>query len=208
MELFAFQGNRGMGKTLGMVLYAKYLQEHTGCSLFSNFPFVGSNEFYSFDDFKKVAECKHSVLMLDECHNDLDARDYASSKVKYLTHMIFYLRKLRCTMFLTTPLFRTISKQVRDVTNIVVCCSKDSNFFFYDFYDNERAAFLKRRKILRQKAFDLCESVYDTNSIVEPLIFPDNKNDFLKLLSEIKQINATHNQASASSQNACCSGSV
>lgn len=195
MELLVFQGNRGMGKTLGMVLYAKYLQEHTGCSLFSNFPMNGSDGFYSFDDFKKVATCENSILLLDECHNDLDGRDSQSRNVKYLTHMIFYLRKLRCTMLLTTPLFRSIAGQVRDVTNIVVCCSKNRDYFFYDFWDNDNSVFLKRRNINREKALVLCDSVYDTKGIVSPLKFPEDRNGFVKLLEEIKQINEMHTYA-------------
>jgi len=186
MELMVFEGNRGMGKTLGMVLYAKYLQERTGCSLFSNFPVAGSQEFYRFDDFKKVAASKKSILLLDECHNDLDGRDALSRNVKYLTHIVFYLRKMDCVLFLSTPLFKSIAVQVRDVTNVLVRCSKDQNFFCYDFFDLDNSIFLKRRRIEKNKAFAICKSVYDTKSIVLPLSFPEDKAGFLNLLEEIK----------------------
>lgn len=196
MELIVFEGNRGMGKTLGMVLHAKRIQAYTGCNLFANFPVRGAEGFYSFEDFKKVSICKNSIVLLDECHNDLDSRDYSTSSVKYFSHMIFYLRKLGCVMFLTTPLFSAITSRVRDVTNIVCRCSKTYDYFVYDFWDNDQGVFLKRRKVLKDKAFMLCKNVYNTKSLVNPLEYPSSKQEFLQILSEIKRENE-HAQAQA-----------
>lgn len=192
MELVVFTGNRGVGKTLGMSLYAHYLKSETGCSLYSNFGLSDSVPFSKFDDFKNIALEKHSLLCLDEIHNDLDARDFASNSVKYFTHMIFYLRKLNCTIFMTTPLFENITSRVRAVVNVLVSVSKDHSFFYYDFYDVDRCIYLKRFRISKSKAYALAASIYDTRAIVTPLIYPDKRVDFDLLLNDIKEIALAH----------------
>lgn len=189
MELVLFTGNRGVGKTLGMSLYAMWLKEQTGCSLYSNYSLLGANDFFSFDDFRQIACEKHSLLLLDECHNDIDSRNYRKPSALYFSHITFYLRKLRCLMFLSTPLFSNIDRRVREVTNILVNVSKDNEFFYYDFYDVQLESFLKRIKIKRNLALQLASKIYDTTGIVTPLQYPNKNEDFEALVFDIKQIN-------------------
>ena len=187
MELVVFTGNRGVGKTLGMSVYAEYLKRKTGCSVFSNYGLADAYDFYSFSDFKKVCKCGHSLVLLDECHNDIDSMDRSSS-VRYFSHIVFYLRKLNCTLFMTTPIFKNVSSRVRAVTDILVEVSKDNKFFFYDFYDVQRDfKHLKRLRLLKSLAFSLAGEIYDTRGIVTPLIYPEKSSDFISLLDEIKQ---------------------
>lgn len=188
MELVIFTGNRGVGKTLGMSLYALYLKGKTGCDLYSNYGLNGSQEFSSFIDFKSVAASGHSLVLLDECHNDIDSRDL-SSATKYFSHIVFYLRKLDCTLFMSTPLFSNVSARVRNVTNVLVNVSKNKKFFFYDFYDVQRDFFhVKRFRLVKDSVFDFARDVYDTKAIVTPLSYPQNKKEFEDLLKDIKKM--------------------
>lgn len=50
----------------------------------------------------------------------------------------------------------------------------------------QRNIFLKQIKIYKEYAFICVKNIYDTNSIVAPIVFPSNKLEFTELLSSIK----------------------
>lgn len=186
MELVLFTGNRGVGKTLGMSLYATYLSKKTGCTLFSNYGLYGSRIFSSFDDFSLISKENHSILCLDECHNDIDTRLARSNSSMFFSHFIFYLRKLNCVMFMTTPLFKNVDSRVRSVVNVVVNVSKDKKFFYYDFYDCNSGKFLVRKCVNKQIALLVGAKFFDTKAIVTPLIYPEKRADFVKIFDGLR----------------------
>ncbi|QTR81100.1 ATP-binding protein (plasmid) [Bacillus cytotoxicus] len=186
MYIFTFTGPMGAGKTLAMSLEAKKYQQKTGCALYSNYGLKGSKPFKSFQDFLKIADEPSSILCLDECHLDIDSRNSLSNASKYFSHLAFFLRKMRCTLMLTTPLFSNVDSRFRDVTYIYVPVSKDREYFYYPIIDWQEEKLLRTLKIKKEKAFELAGSLYETFAMVTPLEYPSNKQEFELLLAELK----------------------
>jgi hypothetical protein len=189
MYVFSFSGIMGSGKTLGQSIMAKQLQAKTNCTLYSNYGLKGSKPFTSFRDFLDVAVQPSSIVCLDEVHNDIDARDFNTNAVKYFSHIVFYLRKMRCTLFMTTPLFENVESRVRGVTNILIPVEKDKDNYYYPMYDWQGMKYLKTKKIAKEKAHEVASLIFDTHSMVVPLEYPANRNDFTDLLTEMKKAN-------------------
>jgi ATPase family associated with various cellular activities (AAA) len=189
MNLIFFEGQMGNGKTLGMSIVAKDWAQRSGATLYSNYGLEGSKPFRSFEDFKDVAVQPSSIVCLDEIHNDIDSRDFNTNAVKYFSHIVFYLRKLRCILMMTSPLFENIESRVRNVTNVVVSVQKDKTYYYYPFYDLQQMKSLKMKKIKKQSAHDAAQQIFDTFEMVTPLEYPANRDDFKRLLNDLKEHN-------------------
>jgi len=192
MNFIVIQGFLGSGKTLGASIIAKNYQEKSNCALYSNYGLVGSKPFTSIDDFKKIAVEESSILVLDEAHMDLDARSFSSNHVKFFTQVSYYLRKLRCTMILTSPSFEDLDSRIRKVTNVLVDVSKDNQYFYYDFYDIQSHKFLKTLRINSKNAFAIGQYIFDTSSMVTPVDVPNSKEDFKTFLEELKTLSENY----------------
>lgn len=188
-NLIFFDGYMGSGKTLGMSLKALHYQQQTGCTLFSNYGLRGSIPFTKFEDFKKVAVQPSSIVCLDESHLDLSNRDYSLNSVKWFISIVWFLRKLRCTLMMTSPLFENIDAKVRSVTNFYYHVSKENGYMVYDLYDVEREKFLKQERVNFQKVVPFIEQIYDTYEMVVPLEYPAKRDDYLKIMDDIKALN-------------------
>jgi hypothetical protein len=183
----------GNGKTLGMVLFAKMYQQKTGCTLYSNFGVKSSKPFTSFKNFLKIAKEPSSILLLDECHVDIDSRNSLSNASKYWSHIAFFLRKMRCTLMLTTPLFSNVDSRFREITYVYVPVRKDKNYFYYPIVDYQEDKILKTMKMKKKEnAIKLVNEVFDTHSMVTPLEYPANKAEFDSLLVDLKKTNDSY----------------
>lgn len=187
VNVVILDGIMGAGKTLGMTLLTKHFQRKSGCALYSNYGIYDSKPFHSYLDFMSVAKESSSILALDESHTDLDARNFNTNSVKFFTHLVFYLRKIRCTVFLATPLINNLDGRVIGVGNLYCRCSKDKEYFYYDLFDLQSGRHLKRYRIKREKAYALGASYYDTYSMVTPMEFPSERADFKTFLTELKE---------------------
>lgn len=193
-NLILFDGRMGSGKTTLMSLEAlRYQAESlTGCTLFSNYGLSGSVPFTSFEDFKKVAVQPSSIICLDESHLDISNRDFNTNSVKFFVNMVFFLRKLRATLMMTTPLFENIDSKVREVTNYYVHCSKYNGYLNYEYYDIERLKFLKSKRISEAKVSEIMGYIYDTYEMVVPLEYPSTRPEFIKVFEEVKELNKSY----------------
>lgn len=187
MNVVILDGIMGAGKTMAMTLLCKYFESKSGCTLYSNNGIEGSLPFTHYRDFLHVAQQPSSLIALDESHSDLDARNFNTNAVKYFTHLVFYFRKMRTTMFFTTPLLDNLDSRVRGVCNLYCRCTKDKRNFYYDMYDLQAGKHLKRFTIDQKKAFQIVENFYDTHSMVTPLEWPSERADFTKFLHELKE---------------------
>lgn len=186
-NFIVFDGQLGSGKTLGAVLFANYLKAKSpNTVLYSNFDMTGAKSFTSLEDFYEVAMNPSSIIVLDEAHVDLDSRSFNTNHVKFLTSTSFYLRKIRATLIMTSPLFENLDARIRTITNILVLVSKDKTHFYYEMYDPTNLRHLQTKKVRQQLAFNL--NLYDTNSIVSPLEMPEKKPDFDNFLFELKRL--------------------
>lgn len=186
MNFIVLEGSLGSGKTLGAVIFANYiksLSEET--TLYSNFGMYHSKEFSSLYDLYELSQNFSSIVVLDEAHIDMDARSFSSNHVKFLTQASFYLRKLRTTFIMTSPLFENLDSRIRGITNMLVKVRSDKKYFYYDCYDIQSDKFLQTLKIKKETAFNL--NLYDTNAIVSPLEVPETKKDFDVFLETLKQ---------------------
>lgn len=200
MNIINFYGQMGNGKTLGMSILAKYLQEHTDCTLYSNYGLKGAKEFSSFYDFLDVAVQPSSIVLLDEVHNDIDSRDFNTNAVKYFSHIAFYLRKMRCTVMMTSPLFENVESRIRGVTNVICPVRKDNQYYYYPFYDWQSMRYLKGKRIKKEHAHNIASQIFDTYAMVTPLEYPANRDEFKKLLEELKRANSNYLESVSSSK--------
>jgi hypothetical protein len=198
VNLMVIDGYLGSGKTLGMTLLSLFFQEmvkeesagSTSCTLYSNCGIKGSKEFTHYSQFIDVAQQPSSIIALDEAHSDLDARNFATNAVKFFTHLIFYLRKLRCTLIMATPSIENLDSRVRAITNVYCMVSKDTKNFYYDMYDLQKLKHLKRYKIRKEDAFAAASLAYDTYNMVLPVEFPQDRNEFHDFVKALKAMNS------------------
>ncbi|MEB8755979.1 hypothetical protein P4G71_16260 [Bacillus cereus] len=186
MNVMVFEGFLGSGKTFGMSLFAKYYQEKSNCALYSNYGLIGSKPFVNLDTFHDIAKEESSILNLDEGHIDLDARSFSSNSVKFFSQLSYYLRKLRCTLFITAPSFDDLDSRIRGITNVLVRVSNDKKYFYYKMYDVQSKRYLKTMRIQKKKAFAIGSKVYDTTAMVSPVQVPDKRQDFMEFLEALK----------------------
>lgn len=185
-NFIVFDGKLGSGKTLGAVVFANYLKTQSPqTQLYANFDMKGAKQFYNLEQFYEIAQNPSSIIVLDEAHVDLDSRSFNTNHVKYLTATSFYLRKVRATLIMTSPLFENLDSRIRSITNMLCLVSKDKTYFYYEMYDPTTMKLLKTKKIKQQKAFDM--QLYDTNSIVTQIEMPMKKDEFDKFLFNLKQ---------------------
>ncbi|WP_212677001.1 hypothetical protein [Paenibacillus sp. 7516] len=183
-----FDGPLGAGKTLGMSVMAQYYRQKTGCTLYSNYGLKNSKLFTTFDQFLDIAQQPSSIICLDEAHTDLDSRSGNTNVAKYFTHMLFYLRKLRCTLFFSSPSIANIEFRVRSIMNVYCQVQKNKNSFLYNMYDLQSERFLRTMKVNQKKVFSIGHEIYDTHKMVVPIEFPEKKEDYLKILTDLKNI--------------------
>lgn len=186
MNLIIIDGVLGAGKTLAMTLLSEYFAGLSGCAVYSNYGIKGSKQFTHYRDFLQIAEEKSTIVNLDEAHTDLDSRNFNTNAVKFFTHLIFYLRKLRCTLMLATPSIENLDSRVRGIANLYIHVDKNRTHFIYDFYDIQSQRFLKRYKIKQADAFICAEMIYDTYNMVLPVTFPDDRKEFNSFVTELK----------------------
>lgn len=192
MNFMVLQGYLGSGKTLGASIIAKYYQELSGCALYSNFGLKDSKPFTSLLDFKDIAREKSSILVLDEAHMDLDARSFSSNHVKFFTQLSYYLRKLRCTLIMTSPSFSDLDSRIRGITNILIFVDKNASTFRYELWDVQSNKYLKTMQINQQDAFSVAHQIFDTSGMVTPVEVPAKRDDFTEFLDELKTISDSH----------------
>lgn len=188
MYLMGFDGNLGSGKTFGMSLFAQYYRQKTGCTLYSNYGLKNSKLFTSFDQFIDIAQQPSSIICLDEAHTDLDSRSGNTNVAKYLTHMLFYLRKMRCTLFFSSPSIANIEFRVRSIMNVYCQVQKTKNNFLYHMYDLQSERFIRTMRINQQKAFSIGHQIYDTHKMVVPMEFPEKKEEYLNIINQLKVV--------------------
>jgi len=187
MYLMGFDGRMGQGKTLGMSLYAQHFRQKSGCTLYSNYGLANAKLFTNFEQFIEVAQQPSSIICLDEIHQDLDSRSVNTNVAKYLTHMIFYLRKIRATIFFASPDITNVDLRVRLVMNVYCRVRKNKKNFYYDMYDMQSERYLRTQRIQQSKVFQISDQIYDTHKMVVPMDFPSTKEEYVKILNLLKE---------------------
>lgn len=195
MYVWVFQGNLGEGKTSAMSILAHYYATRArklgiDVQLFANYGLKGARRLTHYSDFYKVAEAESSICLLDEAQTSLDSRLFQKGSNIYLTQFFFYLRKLRASLFMTTPNIRNLDSRIRALCNILVDCHKTPAGFIYYIYDYQGERLLKRKFLPMYKAQEIWSvGLYDTNQIITSIEFPANERQFKQFLEQIIEIN-------------------
>ncbi|HBX23980.1 MAG TPA: hypothetical protein DEF34_10175 [Desulfotomaculum sp.] len=195
MYVWAFTGNLGEGKTSAMSILAHYYRAKARrarqkIELYSNYGLRDSKRLMTYKDFYNVAESQGSILCLDEAQTSLDSRLFQKGSNIYLTQFLFYLRKLRSSLFMTTPHFKNLDSRMRALCNILVDCHRTPGGFIWFIYDAQAQKLLRRRFVPMFKAKQIFDAgLYDTNKIVTAVSFPKNEREFTKFLHNIVEVN-------------------
>lgn len=194
MFVWLFQGNLGEGKTFGASVLAHYFASRAKrvgipVDLYSNYGLQGSHDLKSYKDFYGVAKSPNSIVVLDEAHVNLDSRLFGKGANIYMTQFFFYLRKLRCSLFMTTPNIRNLDSRMRMLTNILVICNKWGGGFRYQFWDMQGERLLRTAFMHRHVAKEIFKCrIYDSHAIVRNVEFPSNERTFDSFLEKIIEI--------------------
>lgn len=196
MYVWAFQGNLGEGKTFGASVLAHYFASRARrrgvkVELFSNYGLQGSRPLKDYKDFYDVARAPNSICLLDEAHINLDSRLFARGSNIYMTQFFFYLRKLRSSLFMTTPHIRNLDSRIRQLTNILVDCHRHGSAFSYDVYDFAAEKLLRRMYMPGHVAAQIFDTrIYDSHAIVRNVQFPGNERAFDQFLDNVVKARA------------------
>lgn len=195
MYVWVFQGNLGEGKTSAMSILAWYYKiqaQRAGIhtSLYANYGLKGAHKLQHYSDFYKVAQCDSSICLLDEAQTSLDSRLFQKGNNIYLTQFFFYLRKLRSSLFMTTPNIKNLDSRIRAICNILVDCHRTPAGFQYFIYDYQGERLLRRKFLPMYKAKEIfATGLYDTGQIITSVEFPGNERQFKEFLEKIIEIN-------------------
>jgi hypothetical protein len=188
MYIWIFDGTLGAGKTLGMTLFSHYYADRTGATIYSNYN-GGHKQIEDYRFLLDVAKQHSSIIQIDEAQVSFDSRFFARKGQVYMTQLLFYLRKLRSTMMLSSPSIANIDSRVRQITNIYVFCENKRGNFNYTLFDFQSGKQLRKYAIPHKKAYDFVSAKYDTSNIVQPFEFPTDDNLFHSFLQEVKETN-------------------
>ncbi|MFP3434307.1 hypothetical protein SB781_31565, partial [Paraburkholderia sp. SIMBA_061] len=101
----------------------------------------------------------------------------------------FYLRKMRATVFLSSPSIMNLDSRIRGVTTVYCQVVKEKQSFRYHMYDLQSEKFLRTYRISKEKAFGISGSVYDSTKMVIPLEYPSKKEEFDRIVNLLKETN-------------------
>lgn len=190
INLVFYEGIMGSGKTSRMSLDAlMFKKKFPNLTLYSNYGLKGSEPFTDFKQFMDIPFNEHTLICLDESHMDLSNRDFSTNSVKFFTNLIFYLRKLNCTIFMTSPLFENLDSKVRAVTNILVRCRKKEGYFIANYYSLDTGELIKSFSVDDSFIKAYASQIYDTYTICIPLEYPIKREDFLIVFTKMKENN-------------------
>ncbi len=198
MYVWVFQGNLGEGKTSAMSILAHYYANRArrigiDVDLYANYGLRGARPLTHYSDFYKVAKSESSICLLDEAQTSLDSRLFQKGSNIYLTQFFFYLRKLRSSLYMTTPNIRNLDSRIRALCNILVDCHKTPAGFTYNIYDYQGEKLLRRRFLPMFKAQEIWKvGLYDTHQIITSIEFPGSERQFKQFLEQIIEVNDTY----------------
>lgn len=198
MYVWVFQGNLGEGKTSAMSILAHYYANRArrigiDVDLYANYGLRGARPLTHYSDFYKVAQSESSICLLDEAQTSLDSRLFQKGSNIYLTQFFFYLRKLRSSLYMTTPNIRNLDSRIRALCNILVDCHKSPAGFTYNIYDYQGEKLLRRKFLPMYKAQEIWSvGLYDTHQIITSIEFPGSERQFKQFLEQIIEVNDTY----------------
>lgn len=158
-------GNIGSGKTLFMVILAKYSKLKT----ISNFNLKFKYELFDLQSFleSKYDNCN---IYLDEAYSYLESRLSISELNRLMSYMLFQSRKKSLNLVLSAQLLSTLDKRFRMLADMIILCNhidKTELPFKYKIISKGYNRIITKT-ISFEKAKDYFK-MYDTNQIIQPI---------------------------------------
>lgn len=119
MSVVEYIGNQGAGKTLKAVRDGTDLAKKYNCTIHTNIPsFVAAGrnmglKIRYFESWKELLSVYNTIIVWDEMHVDIDARNFKSRDQMLLTHFFNQLRKRGNHLLFTTQRDRQIDIRIR-----------------------------------------------------------------------------------------------
>jgi hypothetical protein len=159
-RIIVFGGEFGRSKTLSMTAYSYLSFVYNNISNYvTNTPmnFGRVQQHITMKPLLTTAEFdleyQDTIFNIDEIQENLDARDFMSPKIKYLTHWAKDLRKHNCQIIGTLQYFDFLELRAAEMLQVIIIPS-----FVNTYHMNEKKDILKR---LENHDFTVCWYIID-----------------------------------------------
>lgn len=184
-QLIIILGRRGRGKTLFMTRQAINSERE----IWANYR-INSPRFHKLSVSDLINLPSNIMICIDEAYAWLESRVSGSVLNRYISYLVFQIRKTNSIMFLTAKRFRTVDVRMRREVDVIIKAERTDNgirpedrlldgrkdgikvqyYYFWDFkYTfldvdtfNEKSAFFKYDTIKKYFRY------YDTKEIIDP----------------------------------------
>jgi hypothetical protein len=213
-QLVSVLGKKGMGKTLFLTRRAVRSDLEVWANYKLNIP-----NFKSLTISDLINIPKNILILIDEAYTWFESRISGSVLNRYLSYMIFQLRKTYSDIYLSAQRWSTLDVRVRMETDVIVKCERKNNgirpidklpegknengirvpyYYFWDykysFLDIETLN--EKSYILPYEKAKVYFDKYDTSEIIEPAFKERMELELLqdnpkKLLEKVKKVSET-----------------
>jgi len=124
MAVINIEGDVGSGKTLIATYIALEDETLKDRPIYSNYKLNLSNYIELFPETLNELEDKSALVLIDEAYIWLEARTSGKEINRYLTYILFQLRKRKLDIILTNQLLETIDTRFRQMRNYQIECER------------------------------------------------------------------------------------
>ena len=154
-------GARGSGKTLFCTLIA----EKSKREIYANYRLFLKR--YKPLEVIDLLELPNNVdVIIDEGYTWLESRISGSHLNRYLSYIVFQIRKRMIDVYVTAQMFSSIDVRFREQADIIIKCERIGQDFYYDMYwlDIDQI----RKFVLPYEVAEKYFDKYDTYEVIEP----------------------------------------
>lgn len=154
-------GARGSGKTL----FASYIASKSKRDIYANYR-LNLPKFKPLEVIDLLDLPNDVDVIIDEGYTWLESRISGSHLNRYLSYIVFQIRKRLIDVYVTAQMFSSIDVRFREQSDVIVKCERYGEAFHYSIYwlDSD----VQRRFELSYEDAKKYFEVYDTYEIIEP----------------------------------------
>jgi hypothetical protein len=211
MALYVVLGRKGMGKTLFLTRQAKNSERE----VWANYKLY-INERFKPLSISGLINLPHNILVLiDEAYTWFESRISSSVLNRYISYIIFQLRKTNTHIYMSAQRFSTLDYRIRIEADVLVKCERKNNgvqpedklpnglldgfkvpyYYFWDykysFFDME--SYKETSYILPYEKAKQYFDIYDTKEVIDPAfkeqmeleLLRDNPKELFKKVKKV-----------------------